>query len=78
MCTIKDMNMFNKSEIPVNLGTAHLRLLFIKVQVSEGVRLFCPFGVVPGADSRLFQNIPNSGSSARNRVFHLMFQNIVR
>ena len=29
----------------VHSGTTHLPWLFIKVQVSEGARLFCPFGI---------------------------------
>ena len=44
----------------------------MKVQVSEGVRLFCPFGIVHGADSGWFYTIPNNGSSVRNRVFHII------
>ena len=51
ICTRKDMNMVDKRRNPCQFGDGPFAGLFIKVQVSEGVRLFCPFGVVPGADS---------------------------
>ena len=36
------------------------------------MRLFCPFGTVPVADSGWLLKIPENGSSVRNRIFHII------